>query len=62
MPSPVLCRVPRTLGEAGRVLAETPRAAFVESDLHEGYRIAQTQSYYAGVVHRWLRLYPKTSR
>jgi len=49
-----LCRVPPTLGEAGRVLAETPREAFVESGLHEGYRIAQTQSYYAGVAHRWL--------
>jgi len=50
-----LWRVPRTLGEAGRVLAETPQEAFVESGLHEGYRIAQTQSYYyAGVAHRWL--------
>jgi transposase len=57
-----VCRVPRTLGEAGRVLAETPRAAFVESDLHEGYRIAQTQSYYAGVVHRWLIVHSEELR
>jgi transposase len=49
-----LCRVPRTLGEAGRVLAETPREAFVESGPHEGYRIAQTQSDYGGVAQRWL--------
>jgi transposase len=44
------------------VLAETPRAAFVESDLHEGYRIAQTQSYYAGVVHRWLIVHSEELR
>ena len=57
-----LCRVPRTLGEAGRVLAETPREAFVESGLHEGYRIAQTQSYYAGVAHRWLLVHSEELR
>ncbi len=57
-----LCRVPRTLGEAGRVLAETPREAFVESGLHEGYRIAQTQSYYAGVAQRWLIVHSEELR
>lgn len=57
-----LCRVPRTLGEAGRVLAETPREAFVESDLHEGYRIAQTQSDYGGVAQRWLIVHSEELR
>jgi transposase len=57
-----LCRVPRTLGEARRVLAETPREAFVESGLHEGYRIAQTQSYYAGVAQRWLIVHSEELR
>jgi transposase len=49
-----LCRVPRTLAEARRVLAETPKEAFVESGLHEGYRIAETKSDYGGVEQRWL--------
>jgi transposase len=49
-----LCRVPRTLGEAQRVLEETPREAFVESDSHEGYRFARTTSDYGGVEQRWL--------
>ena len=57
-----LCRVPRTLGEAGRVLAETPREAFVESGLHQGYRIAQTQSNYAGVAQRWLIVHSEKLR
>ena len=57
-----LCRVPRTLGEAGRVLAETPREAFVESGLHQGYRIAQTQSYYAEVAHRGLIVHSEELR
>ena len=49
-----LCRVPRTLSEAKRVLAETPREAFVQSEAHEGYRIAQRRSDYGGVGQRWL--------
>ncbi len=49
-----LCRVPKTLGEARRVLEGTPREAFVESDSHEGYRFAQTRSDYGGVEQRWL--------
>ena len=49
-----LCRVPRTLSEARRVLAETPREAFVQSEAHEGYRIAQRRSDYGGVGQRWL--------
>jgi len=57
-----VCRVPRTLGEAGRVLAETPRVAFVESGLHQGYRIAQTQSYYAEVAHRGLIVHSEELR
>jgi hypothetical protein len=57
-----VCRVQRTLGEGGRVLAETPREAFVESDLHKGYRIAQTQRYYAGVAHLWLIVHSEELR
>jgi transposase len=49
-----LCRVPKTLTEARRVLAETPPEAFLQSDLHEGYRIATTRSDYGGVEQRWL--------
>ncbi len=49
-----LCRVPKTLAEAKRVLAETPPGAFVRSELHEGYRIARTRSDYGGVEQRWL--------
>jgi transposase len=49
-----LCRVPRTLGEARRVLEETPREAFLQSALHEGYRFARTRSDYGGVEQRWL--------
>jgi transposase len=49
-----LCRVPRTLGEARRVLEETPREAFVQSASHEGYRFARTTSDYGGVEQRWL--------
>jgi len=49
-----LCRVPRTLGEARRVLEETPPEAFVGSTLHEGYRLARTRSDYGGVEQRWL--------
>lgn len=49
-----LCRVPRTLAEAKRALAETPPEAFSESELHEGYRIARTRSDYGGVEQRWL--------
>jgi hypothetical protein len=44
------------------VLAETPREAFVESDLHKGYRIAQTQRYYAGVAHLWLIVHSEELR
>jgi len=44
-----LCRVPRTLAEARRVLSETPKEAFSERELHEGYRIATTRSDYGGV-------------
>jgi transposase len=49
-----LCRVPKTLAEARRVLAETPPEAFVRSELHEGYRIARARSDYGGVEQRWL--------
>lgn len=49
-----LCRVPKTLTEAKRVLAETPQEAFAESELHEGYRIARSRSDYGGVEQRWL--------
>jgi transposase len=52
-----LCRVPRTLGEARRVLEETPREAFVQSTSHEGHRFAQTRSDYGGVSQRWLVLH-----
>jgi hypothetical protein len=40
-------------GQAGS-LAETPREAFVQSEAHEGYRIAQRRSDYGGVGQRWL--------
>ncbi|MGH3148150.1 MAG: IS1634 family transposase [Rubrobacter sp.] len=49
-----LCRVPKTLAEAKRALAQTPQEAFVESELHQGYRIARTSSDYGGVEQRWL--------
>ena len=49
-----LCRVPRTLKEARRVLAETPREAFVRSAAHEGYRFAEAKSEHGGVKQRWL--------
>lgn len=49
-----LCRVPKTLAEAKRVLAETPPEAFLESELHEGYRIARSRSDYGGIEQRWL--------
>lgn len=49
-----LCRVPKTLAEARRVLEGTPREAFVESVSYEGYRFARTRSDYGGVEQRWL--------
>lgn len=49
-----LCRVPATLRQARRALRETPSTAFVESDHHEGYRFAELESDYGGVVQRWL--------
>ncbi len=49
-----LCRVPRTLGEARRALAQTPREEFVQSSLHEGYRIAEIESDYGRVAQRWM--------
>lgn len=49
-----LCRVPATLTEARRALTDTPRADFLESDQHEGYRFAELESDYGGVAQRWL--------
>lgn len=49
-----LCRVPATLTEARRALRETPRADFLQSSQHEGYRFAELQSNYGGVAQRWL--------
>jgi transposase len=49
-----LCRVPRTLEQARRVLAQTPREAFVQSDLHEGYLITELENEYGGIKQRWL--------
>lgn len=49
-----LCRVPRTLGEARRVLEETPPEALVPSASHEGHRVARTTSNYGGVEQRWV--------
>lgn len=49
-----LCRVPKALAEAKRVLARTPPEAFSESELHEGYRLARTKSDYGGVEQRWV--------
>ncbi len=49
-----LCRVPLTLKQARRVLAEVPQEAFVRSPIHEGYRLYETQSDYGGVPQRWL--------
>jgi transposase len=49
-----LCRVPRTLGDARRVLAEIPPEVFVESASHKGYRVAEIESDYGGVSQRWL--------
>src|SRR5215218_1745448 len=48
-----LCRVPATLGEARRLLAETPEEAFTESSL-EGYHLYEAKSDYARVRQRWL--------
>lgn len=49
-----LCRVPATLNEARRALSQTPRAAFIESADHDGYRFAELESDYGGVAQRWL--------
>ena len=49
-----LCRVPLTIKRARRVLAEAPQEAFVRSPIHEGYRLYETKSDYAGVPQRWL--------
>lgn len=49
-----LCRVPLTLERARRVLAEVPQEAFVRSPIHDGYRLYETKSDYAGVPQRWL--------
>lgn len=49
-----LCRVPASVKEARQALARTPRQAFVQSDRHEGYRIAQIESDYGGLSQRWL--------
>src|SRR5215211_3849869 len=49
-----LCRVPLTLEQARRVLAEAPQEAFVRSPIHEGYRLYETKSDYGGVPQRWL--------
>jgi transposase len=57
-----LCRVPRTLEEARRALAETPREAFARSATHEGYRIAETKSDYGGVEQRWLVVHSEELR
>ena len=43
-----LCRVPLTLEQARRVLAEAPQEAFVRSPIHEGYRLYETKSDYGG--------------
>lgn len=48
-----LCRVPATLKEAKRLLAETPERAFAQSTLQR-YRIAEAKSDYGGVSQRWL--------
>lgn len=48
-----LSRVPATLNEAKEHLQNTRDEAFVRSAL-SGYRIARTQSHYAGVEQRWL--------
>lgn len=47
-----LCRVPLTLEQARRVLAEAPPEAFVRSPTHEGYRLYETESDYGGVPQR----------
>jgi len=52
-----LCRVPRTLAEARRALAETPREAFMHSAAHEGYRFAEAKSEHGGVKQRWLLIH-----
>src|SRR5829696_1250921 len=49
-----VCRVPKTLAEARRVLAETSTEAFVQSAAHEGYRMARVRSEHGGVQQRWL--------
>jgi transposase len=49
-----LCRVPASVKEARRALAQTPRRAFVQSERHEGHRIAQIESDYGGISQRWL--------
>jgi transposase len=49
-----LCRVPATLSEARQALSRTPRAAFVQSEHHKGYRFAELESNYGGLAQRWL--------
>jgi hypothetical protein len=34
------------------VLAQTPREAFVQSDLHEGYLITELENEYGGIKQR----------
>ena len=36
------------------MLAQTPREAFVQSDLHEGYLITELENEYGGIKQRWL--------
>ncbi|MBD2005254.1 MULTISPECIES: IS1634 family transposase [Cyanophyceae] len=48
-----LSRVPATLSQAKERLQGTPAEAFVASRM-SGYRMARTQSQYAGVEQRWL--------
>lgn len=57
-----LCRVPRTLREARRVSAQTPQEAFVQSSIHEGYRIAEIESNYGGISQRWLVVHSENLR
>ena len=48
-----LCRVPRTLKEAKRVLEEIPKEAFSPSTV-EGYYLAEVSSEYGEVKQRWV--------
>lgn len=48
-----LTRVPQTLAEAKRLLAEVNEEAFLDSSL-PGYRLAEAASEYGGVAQRWL--------